>query len=70
MVMPGDNITMEVELEEPVALETGLGFFAIREGGQTLALELLPRSLNKPILVIQRHVWRYAGKCPENERSN
>ena len=35
MVMPGDNIEMEVELMKPVALETGLRF-AIREGGQTV----------------------------------
>jgi len=36
MVMPGDNVTMEVELIAPVALETG-GRFAIREGGRTVA---------------------------------
>lgn len=35
MVMPGDNIGMEVELVEPIALEEGLRF-AIREGGQTV----------------------------------
>ncbi|MCD6219366.1 elongation factor Tu [Candidatus Calescamantes bacterium] len=35
MVMPGDNIEMEVELMKPVALETGLRF-AIREGGHTV----------------------------------
>jgi len=35
MVMPGDNITMEVELIVPVALEEGLRF-AIREGGRTV----------------------------------
>lgn len=36
MVMPGDNVTMEVELISPVALEPG-GRFAIREGGRTVA---------------------------------
>ncbi len=36
MVMPGDNVTMEVELIAPVAIETG-GRFAIREGGRTVA---------------------------------
>ena len=36
MVMPGDNVTMSVELISPVALETG-GRFAIREGGRTVA---------------------------------
>ena len=36
MVMPGDNVTMSVELIAPVALESG-GRFAIREGGRTVA---------------------------------
>jgi elongation factor Tu len=36
MVMPGDNVTMSVELIAPVALENG-GRFAIREGGRTVA---------------------------------
>ncbi|WP_099191101.1 elongation factor Tu [Tepidibacter mesophilus] len=35
MVMPGDNITMEVELISPIAMEEGLRF-AIREGGRTV----------------------------------
>ena len=35
MVMPGDNVTMNVELIAPVALEEG-GRFAIREGGLTV----------------------------------
>jgi len=35
MVMPGDNVNMEVELIEPVAIEEGLRF-AIREGGKTV----------------------------------
>jgi elongation factor Tu len=35
MVMPGDNIVMEVELITPVAIEPGLRF-AIREGGRTV----------------------------------
>ena len=35
MVMPGDNITIEVSLINPVALEKGLRF-AIREGGRTV----------------------------------
>ena len=36
MVMPGDNITMSVELIHPIAMEVGLRF-AIREGGRTVA---------------------------------
>ncbi|MFC4765951.1 elongation factor Tu [Effusibacillus consociatus] len=35
MVMPGDNITMDVELISPIALEEGTRF-AIREGGRTV----------------------------------
>jgi elongation factor Tu len=35
MVMPGDNVTMEVELITPVAMDKGLRF-AIREGGRTV----------------------------------
>ncbi len=35
MVMPGDNVTVEVELIYPVALNIGLRF-AIREGGRTV----------------------------------
>jgi len=35
MVMPGDNIQMEVELITPIAMEEGLRF-AIREGGRTV----------------------------------
>ncbi|MCX7752718.1 MAG: EF-Tu/IF-2/RF-3 family GTPase, partial [Blastocatellia bacterium] len=35
MVMPGDNVNLEVELITPIALERGLRF-AIREGGRTV----------------------------------
>ncbi len=35
MVMPGDNVSLQVELITPVALEKGLRF-AIREGGRTV----------------------------------
>ncbi|MGQ9804936.1 MAG: elongation factor Tu [Chlorobiales bacterium] len=35
MVMPGDNVTVEVELITPVAMDKGLNF-AIREGGKTI----------------------------------
>jgi elongation factor Tu len=35
MVMPGDNITMSIELITPIAIEEGLRF-AIREGGRTV----------------------------------
>jgi elongation factor Tu len=35
MVMPGDNVTMEVELQAPIAMEDKLRF-AVREGGKTV----------------------------------
>ena len=35
MVMPGDNVTMNVELISPIAMDQGLRF-AIREGGRTV----------------------------------
>ena len=35
MVMPGDNIAMDIELIAPIAMEKGLRF-AIREGGRTV----------------------------------
>ncbi|MDE2039617.1 MAG: elongation factor Tu, partial [Elusimicrobia bacterium] len=35
MVMPGDNIDIEVELIAPIAMEKGLRF-AVREGGHTV----------------------------------
>ena len=35
MVMPGDNVSIEVELGVPVAMEKAMRF-AIREGGKTV----------------------------------
>ena len=35
MVMPGDNVSVDVELQKTVAMEKGLKF-AIREGGRTI----------------------------------
>jgi len=35
MVMPGDNVTMEIELMAPIAMEEKLRF-AVREGGKTV----------------------------------
>ncbi|MDP7650930.1 MAG: elongation factor Tu, partial [Rhodospirillales bacterium] len=34
-VMPGDNISVEIELIAPIAMDEGLRF-AIREGGRTV----------------------------------
>ena len=43
MVMPGDNITMEVTLIVPIAMEEKLRF-AIREGGRTVGAGVVARS--------------------------
>jgi elongation factor Tu len=45
MVMPGDNVTMEVELIVPVALEAG-SHFAIREGGLTVGAGVVTQVVN------------------------
>ena len=42
MVMPGDNIQMQVELIAPIAMEDGLRF-AIREGGRTVGAGVVAR---------------------------
>ena len=42
MVMPGDNITMNIELISPIAIETGMRF-AIREGGKTVGSGLVTK---------------------------
>ncbi|HLC23188.1 MAG TPA: elongation factor Tu [Dehalococcoidia bacterium] len=42
MVMPGDNITMNIELIYPVALEQGMRF-AIREGGRTVGAGVITK---------------------------
>jgi elongation factor Tu len=44
MVMPGDNITMTIQLITPVALEEGLRF-AIREGGRTVGAGVITKIL-------------------------
>jgi len=41
-VMPGDNVEMEIELIQPIALEEGLRF-AIREGGRTVGAGALAK---------------------------
>ena len=44
MCMPGDNITMEVEIISPIAMEDGLRF-AIREGGRTIGAGVVTKIL-------------------------
>ena len=42
--MPGDNVSLEVELIAPIAMEKGVRF-AIREGGRTVGAGTVPRSI-------------------------
>jgi elongation factor Tu len=44
MVMPGDNISMEIELIQPIAMDEGLRF-AIREGGRTVGAGVVAKIL-------------------------
>jgi elongation factor Tu len=44
MVMPGDNVQMEVELISPIAMDEGLRF-AIREGGRTVGAGVVAKIL-------------------------
>jgi elongation factor Tu len=45
MVMPGDNVSIEVELIVPIAMEEKLRF-AIREGGRTVGAGVVAKKLN------------------------
>jgi len=45
MVMPGDNVNLNVKLIEPVALEPG-SRFAIREGGRTVGAGVITKILD------------------------
>ncbi len=44
MVMPGDNVTMTIELIQPIAMDEGLRF-AIREGGRTVGSGIVTKIL-------------------------
>jgi elongation factor Tu len=44
MVMPGDNTTMEIELQAPIAMEEKLRF-AVREGGKTVGSGVVTKIL-------------------------
>jgi elongation factor Tu len=45
MVMPGDNVSLEVDLISPIAMEEGLRF-AIREGGRTVGAGVVSKILD------------------------
>jgi elongation factor Tu len=42
MVMPGDNVKMQIKLLSPIAMEEGLRF-AIREGGRTVGAGVISK---------------------------
>ena len=44
MVMPGDNVTMEIDLQAPIAMEEKLRF-AVREGGKTVGSGVVTKIL-------------------------
>ncbi|HEU4396131.1 MAG TPA: EF-Tu/IF-2/RF-3 family GTPase, partial [Planctomycetota bacterium] len=44
MVMPGDNVNLDVELHTPIAMDEGLRF-AIREGGRTVGAGVVTKIL-------------------------
>jgi elongation factor Tu len=44
MVMPGDNVSLKIELITPIACEEGLRF-AIREGGKTVGAGVVTKIL-------------------------
>ncbi|MBQ9035105.1 MAG: elongation factor Tu, partial [Alphaproteobacteria bacterium] len=44
MVMPGDNVTITVQLLHPIAMDEGLRF-AIREGGRTVGAGVVSKIL-------------------------
>jgi elongation factor Tu len=44
MVMPGDNVKIEVRLINPIAMQEGLRF-AIREGGKTVGAGVVAKVL-------------------------
>ncbi|MBQ4399783.1 MAG: elongation factor Tu, partial [Alphaproteobacteria bacterium] len=44
MVMPGDNVTITVQLLNPIAMSEGLRF-AIREGGRTVGAGVVSKIL-------------------------
>ena len=53
MVMPGDNVAMDIELITPIAMEKGLRLRSVRAGGRW-ARAPSPKSLSKCRLMIAR----------------
>ena len=62
MVMPGDNVSLVIELITPVAMEKGLRF-AIREGGHTVGAGTIAEIIAVSV------VWRSRGRWQERRIS-
>ena len=52
MVMPGDNVSVQVDLITPIAMEKGLRF-AIREGGRTVGAGTITGITEQKIMVVR-----------------
>src|SRR6516164_7430840 len=60
MVMPGDNVQMEIELIQPIAMDQGLRF-AIREGGRTVGSGVVAEpTVRPPSRIANRNPWSMA----------
>ena len=66
MVMPGDNIQMEITLIAPIAMEKGLRF-AIREGGHTVGATTGPDPTSG-LVVYDLRTCAQAIKSPEPKK--
>ena len=61
MVMPGDNVAIEVELITPVAMEKTIRF-AIREGGKTVGAGRVSRNSGLIIFLCLTTWWMLRGR--------
>ncbi len=72
MVMPGDNVSLEIELITPVAMDKGLRF-AIREGGRTVGAgtvaEIIGNSRQSGARETNEQLERTHSNSPEGVRS-
>ena len=69
MVMPGDNVQLEIELITPVAMDKGLRF-AIREGGRTVGAGTVTRDFGIRLMAKKRkQLTRTHPHSPEGVRS-
>ena len=51
MVMPGDNVTIECKIDQPIAMDKGLRF-AIREGGRTVVSARIKLFRNSSLKIV------------------